>query len=773
MNKYAKTMFNFFGITINNGSDKPPRFSVANHYRNLSETEVSSLIEQVNIRDHDRVVSEDIPKLLEPLTKDLQNKRIDNEKLIALAPEIDQAAAILIPSILSPNDMRTTQFYLNIKDDAEDTTTLAAVTELLYSTFRDELKLNTKLFHWLNLTMFRHGAKPLLILPSYVLSYISDLTDREGSLESLYYEIDATLDGQGCTEALESIKDSVPIKGTGTDDLAKNAFGASGELKFTMNMEVLTYADSKRSSVTDTIDKATTSARAAQESVGSRFRAPFINIADIITSAPSDTFSQPSIIELPYESTIPIIIDGAPDNHIGYFIILNEQGVPISAKASETDDDNGSSGSKRIDTMYKSFYGTSQATHMKKASDELKATVVETIYSQYLSKMIDGGLKSVGLSDFSVKLSNDTIGVMFTRLLRQTNTRALFVPAKYLVYLALEYNANGTGRSRIDNIKFPLSLKLTLIITRLISLVEASVNRRKVNITFDDSVANPVETLQMIKKELLAKKMHGISYDPNTIISSSLDKTLTVVPNNIPGVENFDISEEANNVNYPSADDSLMEEINNMYTLSLGVSANSLNRFNNDELAISVATNNLFMSNQIVMTQTSVSESMTKLVTTYTRNSSHLRSRIAEIIKSSSDGGDEATNIEERVSAIINSIEFSLPKPNMAFDRSQHDNVSDFMRMVDDMLNTLLSGDLMDRDSEEQIKRLRAYTKRSILSDYLTKNTSFGTTFSKGVFKDTPIIEMTDITMTLLNFSKALADIKKAFSDSDASNSQY
>lgn len=788
MASYIDKIARLFGIKQQEEESKDTKFDVVKHYRILGEKETTQLINQIRIPNKSVSLSDDIPKLLEPLTKGLQSKRLDNEKLIALAPEIDQAAAILIPSILSPNDMRTTQFYINIDNEQEDSGTISKINDVLMTTFKDELGINTKLFHWLNTTMFRHGAKPLLILPSYVLNTIDQLTrvpdqsEKAASIESLCYKIDTDIDTNEFQAALEGISDE-PINNPVTSKL-EDPFDGDGAIEFTKELQVLGFKDSKMAAaqemMSDNLNASLESAYNNSKPPGDdgksysgtrRYTAPFINISDIIGSKGEDTFSQPSILELPYESTIPIIIEGAPDNHIGYFIIMNDQGVPISADTHKGDDPeihykDTPTGSKRIDDLYKAFYGSGYTHQQRKASDGLKTSIVESVYSKYLDKVMAKGLDSVGLGDFNIKLSGDTIQVMFTRLLRQTKTKALFVPADYLVYLAFEYNENGTGKSKIDNIKFPLSLKMTLIITRLMALIESSINRRKLEITFDDTIANPIETLQQIKKELMKKKMHGISYDPNTIISSSIDKELTVVPNNIPGVENFSISDESNNVDYPRPDSDLMEEINNMYTLSLGVSPQSLSRFKEDELAISVATNNLFMSNQIVLAQTVVSDAMTKLLKVYISCSTHLKGNIAEILENSEidDDGGDSSKMTSRLTNLINSITFSLPKPNIAFDKSQYENVREFTSLIDEILNTMLSGDLMDRDTEDDIKRLRAYTKRSILGDYLDKNTAFGSTFADDVFKDTPIVGITDMSQTIMNFSKALKDMKEKFS---------
>ncbi len=778
MAKYMDKLLRVFGITVQKEEEpeevQPTKYEVAHNYRSISEDELKVFSEQVRIEGKQRKLVEDLPKMLEPLTADLQKKRIDNEKLIALAPEIDQAASILIPSILSPNDMRTNQFNLTIKAETEDENTLSEITKMLLNVFNDELKLNSKLYHWLYATMFRSGAKPLFVLPSDLLPKIDTLS--KASIESFCQPISLS-SGSGYTAALESL--SLPEGGrklVGNASTIADTIEKEAGLFFTDNLVVMDfstqqYTDKMNTSsarFTASIEELWDAPDTTDKESIERHKLPFINMNDFLKE--SDKSQYPSIIELPYEAVIPIIIEGAPSNHIGYFILLNEQGIPISATINDGDSDkeienlNNTSGSKRIDDLYKAFYGSSYTAEQKKLSNDLKSQVVESVYSEYLDSALNEKLDDMQMGSFSIGLTQDVINVMFTRLMRHTKTSVLFVPNELVTYIAFEFNDNGTGRSKIDNIKFPLSLKLTLIITRLISLIESSVNRRKLSVTFDDNIANPIETLQAIRKEIMKKKLHGISYDPNTIISSALDKELTVVPQNIPGIENFDISDEPNTVDYPRADDSLLEEINNMYILSLGVSPNSLNRFNEDDFAISIATNNLYMANQTRISQNVVSSCMTKLLKVFIKYSSKMKADITEILKASEvdqENDSDPEVLAVRLKNVVNGIQFTLPKPNIAFDKSQFEQIREYFSIIDEILNTTMADDMMDRDSQDDIKQLRAYAKRQMAMDYLHDNSAFGSDFKFDVFEEIEIEEILDVSQTMMNFKKASTALKE------------
>ena len=788
MATYIDKLMRVMGIReqSNEPTTVAPKYEVVDSFRTFTNKEIGSFIDQVRTPSKKRAIIGDLPKLLDPLTKELQTKTLDNSRLIALAPEIDQAAAIIIPSILSPNDMRTNQFNISIEADTEDQAVRAKITKLLQSVFNDELKLSNKLYHWLYATKFRYGAKPLMILPSFVIPKIDAATTA--SIESLCTKAHSLpgIDTNTLSAAVESLG-VIPINGNPkpkpisndvSKDLAKN-------LMFSSDITVLDYRnqlfDKTEYAALETLSGSLES-MGSQEEQAERLKAPFINLAELVENKEEGVDSHPSIMELPYESTIPIIIEGSPENHIGYFVLLNEYGVPITA--TEDDDENSFEkervgevhGSKQVDDLYKAFYGSTYNTHHKKMGNELKTQVIEQVYSDYMDNLLSNELNHLGMNSFSINMTGEITKVMFTRLMRDTKTAILFVPSHLLIYMAFEYNSNGTGRSKIDNIKFPLSLKLTLIITRLIALIESSINHRKLDITFDENIANPIETLHTIRKEIMRKKLSGISYDPNTIIKGVLDKGLTVVPNNIPGVENFSISEEKNSVDYPTSDDSLLQEITNMYTLSLGVSSNAMNRLKEDDLAISVATNNLYMSNQIMTDQGIVAECMTKLLHVYTVHSTKLQRSIIEILENTEiddnkkeKGNDDADHkiIKDRLKNIIKGIKFTLPRPNIAFDKSQFEQLREYIGMVDEILQTIMSDDMMDRDTQDDIKRLRAFSKRAMLFDHLRSNTSFANEFETDFMDNIPFEDILEFQQKIINFNKGSEAVTNSTKEKD------
>lgn len=810
-------------------------------YRSISDKEIKNIMKSVYVADATSrpiVDKLQIPSMLDPISKDLIDRRVDNEKLTAIAPEIDQAASILIPSILSPNDFSTNNFDVTISGGNESEDIKAEIVELITDHFNEELDFSVRLSKWVHDAMFRAGSKAIMIIPTTIIeemksaigtvegvSTISNhfLKEIERSTKSVSVKDASTKDvsevadkivGSGALEYLFADSDLNGSREYETKRIKKqlktgipNAFKSlcdTSKIKFTDDPRFLLKSKFNNSVALESINRAILDKLGADPTpflldrkdgiadpsklqVAAYKYMPYLDLSEFIHDG--DMSAYPAMIELPTEAVIPIIAEGSPSNHIGYFIVLNENGSPVSIESDNFGDlMNSTDGTQRINNLYSAFYGTATLSVQKKMAMDAKVEILNNIYDSFLRNMMSSKLDEYGLDKYYVNLTNNVSRVMMTRLLKSAETRVLFVPKKLMMYLAFEYNSDGTGKSKIDNIKFPLSLKMTLIVTRLISLIESSINRKTLNITLDDGIGNPLEILRTIKKEIVGNKMYGLSYDPSTIIKDIIDKQLTIVPNKIPGVEDFSISETTNNVEYPKPDDAILDEINNMYTLSLGVPPSAMNRLSEDEFSRSVASNNIFFSNQLKTYQRTVCMFMTELITTYIGFSKKLKDSITDILKSetnvsgttedarltddelrialeaSKETKEKKISINTRLINIIGNIRYNLPAPNLAQDKSAFEEIHDYIEIIDAILMALFPDEMaIDENAVSAIKVIRSTIKRSILQEHISTNSMFST-IDFNALKDVDLTSSVETTQKLLNLKAALDNAVKVFS---------
>lgn len=810
-------------------------------YRSVSDEELKRIVKGVYTPDvHNRHIIDksNIASMLEPIGKEMIERRVDNEKLTQLAPEIEQAASILIPSILSPNDFRKNIFNIVIKGGNESDEVKTEIIKFLTTHFVNEMELDTKISEWVSDAMFNSGAKAIMTLPTSTIGRLRDAIGTVEQLESASSTILGQIEGSleelnttsisnnlaKDTQVVDRIMDTKIFEEyIGTDnhpdvfrrqihrDLrsgisrAAEVFGKECKIKFTDDPMTLFKPNFKNSAALEKIDSDVLKKLGADPQsflldrgegvnkentkagqVNYQFM-PYLDLSDYVVDNKSDSF--PAVIELPTESVIPIILEGSPSNHIGYFIMVGENGSPISALSDNYQDmvDN-LTGSQRISTLYSAFYGSSVFSIQKMMSTQAKAEILNSIYDSFIRSMMTTKLEKLGLENNSVEITNIS-RVMFTRLLRNAETRILFVPRRLMHYLAFKYNSDGSGRSRTENVKFPLSLKMTLVVTRLINLIESAVNRRNINITLDDGIGNPLEILRSIKKDVINNKLYGLTYDPSTIIKNVLDKEITIVPNKIPGVEDFSISDTPNNVEYPRPDDSLLDEIKNMFMLCLGVPPSAMNRLSEDEFSRSVAANNIFFSNQLKAQQRDVCVFMSVFIRTYISFSKRIQEGICDILsketgekvsgtieskgeeaaieakkdKAADKDEDEKLPVSDRLANIIANLCYTLPSPNLAQDKSSFDELREYIEIIDTILNNLFPDDMvLDADVAATVKILRATIKRTILQAHI-KDNSMLSDLNFDALGNVDIVGAVETNNKILNLKKALEDLVKRF----------
>jgi hypothetical protein len=821
--------------------------SAVREYRSISDKEFGNMFKSVYTPNPNRLSPgfdpQNIPSMIEPITRELIDRRMDNEKLCLLAPEVNQAASITIPSILSPNDFSSNVFSLIIKGGNESEGVKKKIVDLLNTHFQDEMDLHIKLSDWIEDAMFKVGCKPILLLPT---SFIADMKKDIASIESIN-EYTNKLDKEinASTESLNldlkrknnfSVKEDDVIDkvfSTKVFDNIPNNNGVDAKLSIRSQLKpsvdklfkhfndkkLLSFSTDPRIVLSDNIkmmasteaidkkilDKIDTSfsisyrnqseyqTKTNDQLVGYKY-APYIDLSQYVLNNKIGDY--PAMIELPGESVIPIIVEGSPSIHIGYFITISENGAPLSINNDSFGELISSTyGSQKINKLFNAYYGSSSLSIQQKLAADAKFEILNSIYDSYIYNILKSKLTDIGLNNHRIELSDSVTRVMFSRLLKGAETRIVFVPKKLMNYFAFKYNDDGTGRSKIEDIKFPLSLKMTLVITRLISLIESSINRRTLNISLDDTVGNPLELLRMIKKDILGNKAYGLSYDPSTIIKTVQEKGLTIVPDKIPGVESFSINESGNNVDYPKPDDAILEEINNMYMLSLDVPPSALNRLGEEEFSRSVASNNIFYSNKICSYQRITCDFMTNLIQSYIQFSKNLQKSITDILdKEPIESGEESIKEsnpavesvkgdtddlkedqelkpQDRLKEIINNIRFTLPAPNLVHDKAGFEEINEYITIISTILDNLYPDEMVaNTELGEAIKVLRASLKRNILQEHISKNTLLSSINFDGL-SDINITDSVSVTQKMLNLKNALDNVVKVLSNGEDTES--
>jgi hypothetical protein len=373
---------------------------------------------------------------------------------------------------------------------------------------------------------------------------------------------------------------------------------------------------------------------------------------------------------------------------------------------------------------------------------------------------------------------------MFRRLMENKETRILFIPKDLLIYMCFDYNEDGTGKSKLEDIKFVLSLRISLMISKIMAAMEDAINKQRITLEFDEKMTNPLETMETIRNSFIAKKKLNLSYRPSSILQTLTEKSLTMVPKNIPGLASFNLDTDNASSSTTRPDDDLSEELRNMSNLALGVPPSALNNLNEDEYSRSVATSNIFFSNTIRKYQKTLCAFIRNIISTYIKFSKPLRDELCEIIlnskieeqisEDSTDNISKDKLLDKYLSQIIKNLSVSLPKPNIAPDKAQFNELREYKDMINDILEAIYPEDILmkDRDAGEGLTQLRAYLKSNIVRNYIISS-GFGTNLHIPQLDDTfeSMIDINAIYQTILNFHKGFDSLKTVVNNEDGENS--
>lgn len=151
---------------FSNGKDLTESASTAYPTRYSHNTLVSR-IRSTYVRPEtpDKLNQQGLIAFVQPIHEEIARHKFSSNRFRILAPEIEQAALILVSSILSPNDLQTTKLKFDIKHDKLTEDTKEKICSMLESYFNETFDIGTKLDEWYKECLFKSGSQPVFILP--------------------------------------------------------------------------------------------------------------------------------------------------------------------------------------------------------------------------------------------------------------------------------------------------------------------------------------------------------------------------------------------------------------------------------------------------------------------------------------------------------------------------------------------------------------------------------------------------------------------------------
>lgn len=744
---------------------------------------------------------------LKPIHQRIGNQIIDVEKMKALAPEIEQARILVSSSIMSPNDLQDGEFIFTFSDipaidaDPELAKEIAEVYNLF---FNKTLELGIRSYDWIGDIQYSTGSKALLILP---LATQMELRDRNidqyhdqlklcsgfASFDE-YYK--ATLNDdffysekpvtwkdalgtmsdsarlESMVPAMESFGVEVPTRWDAKKATSINTIGRTDEAKLfgdeyvaglesmIVNLRTkLEEGDVIRVTENPEVLRFTTVRKENDkfklfDKLKKKFNPrPSIEPVVFLNSNPEGYQHQghPTLIELPSESVIPVHIPGAPKEHIGYFVLLDNNGQPLtienSGMANRSTGCSGGSSAAAYEAMFGSnCANASYFTHNNKNLENISSSgnmIFQNMLECYLRTRMKGIFNR---DDLSLARFNAVATTLFYRVLDQKETMLVFVPPTLLHYFAFDYDKSGVGRSKLAEAKFLLSLRTTLLMAQIVAMVNDAIEHKKIEFGVDDKVANLEAIMDMIADIFIAKNKLTGSIDPSEIMQDMYSNALTVVPKNIPGLTDMTVDVQSSGGSSVRPDDALLEQISNLLISHLDVLPAALNQMSEPEFARSLVTYNLFFAKKIARYQRIYCAMMTEFIRSFTSFDIPFQTAIRKKLEAAGKRRSRETHtpkVEEMkrknpnqystdystiLQAILEGVKVNLPTPNIVVDKTQYEELRNFMGNLQDLADNLFNSELIPSDDQaaaNALPILKAKWKRDQMMRFIEQVGSF------------------------------------------------
>jgi hypothetical protein len=463
----------------------------------------------------------------------------------------------------------------------------------------------------------------------------------------------------------------------------------------------------------------------------------------------------PLIMHLPSEAVIPVFVPGNVEQHVGFFVLIDEEGNPIQRIADidyyqQLNSRMNSGGSfpsamlQKVKANMQGFDNTNNA-HL-----DYSARVYGEMIEQDLLARLRNGVYGNGVA---LAKREEVYRIMFARALAKQHTQLLFMPIEFMTYFALRYNGDGMGKSLLDDLKIINSLRSMLLFANVMAAVKNSMGRTEVKIKMDEHDPDPQKTFERVVHEILRSRQQAFPVGTNSpmdIVDWVQRAGFEFVPEGHPGLPDMTVEFGEKNTSYVKPDTDLDDTLRKRSIMGLGLTPQSVDAAFEAEFATSVLTNNILLSKRVMNIQDVIEPQLADHVRKVMMNDEDLIRDLRAILEASADKLIERlkkqdalhkddptyrTNlgsqpreliIQQLLYDFVMGMEVSLPKPNSVTLENQVAALDTYTKTLDVALEAYISSNFMTMDTAGDVgayvDQLKAVAKAYFIRKWLGEN---------------------------------------------------
>ena len=778
------------------------------------------------------------------ISNEIQTRINDNQNIIQIFPDIELAIQILVSCILSPKDMVQTQVIYRFKDSILPAHVSATIIQEIQTHLEGYHNVKKELPTILRDMLFETGSHAKLVLPESAVDEIINqpsmitteslnaiwdketkklkplgilgspdmdskpLTVLEQFTSNNYTPISRTYIAEKIGDTLISLEGLVEV----SDNYAQFKVPALLEAAREQRIKEIV-----RPSLSRGLKVATESQTVQTKLTENQFRSAlfkgaqtqaqsFIRIPER-DSLKRKSIGRPLVQKVPSEAVIPVYPPGDEKNPLGYFVLVNDEGHPLTVKSQRqifnqaqqviSSTNNNTSGQSTMTSLLIQKARNNLAGNQKVTQLEQLSNIYSQIVEQDLLKRLRNGING---TEATISKNEDVYRMMLARSMCSMMTRLIYVPKELMTYFAFKHHDNGVGKSLMDDVKMLCSMRAILLFSKVQAEAKSSIAITEVNMALDPRSPDPMKDIEMAT-DLISKTrqqyfplgansapelldwIHRAGFELHFEGHPALPQTKFQF-----NTKNFDRAE-------PNAD--LDESLRKQTYMAFGLSPELLDTGFDAEFAATVTANNILLSKRTIQYQDAFSEQLTSYVQSLTLSDMTMLVAISNLITANEDAIVAALPEEERsrhdtnpelwkellVEDIVKSLVLEFPKPELTALNTQLEAFKKYDEAMEETLKYWISSEMVTSEFAGEIAThadsITKILKAHFMRQWMSKE-GFMTELADVVSVDDdnkPLIDIYSVNqdhlkglmLSALRFIKAMTPVAQA-ADTDLNN---
>lgn len=704
------------------------------------------------------------PLSMNRISRNTAQNVVDSDAIMQVLPEMEHVIQIIVGTVLNPKDMSNTELNVGI-DDSFNSEMNRQLLDVVADYFKKDYKMGDRLEKVLEDIVARKGAYIQAIIPENALDLIINGARRISSEDfdkyADRYDQGRPLGILGVASLPEHMAkthrvDRVSIEDFGPNDqklVSVVGFQDSG-MTVSDNYHLLKQhthnRKRSRSLVNQMIRREAVSMENRDkqqqgltpdqvEELYRRGQAQFQQT--IIVDKPEfmerPSVGHPLVLDLDPTAVIPVYPPGRPYEQVGFFVLVDMYGRPVSTDFSS---DYYNELRTDFDKKYGSSDNSSELLRITREAmgggDTQNKYEIEQIHMSYNSimeadlkkRLVNGAYRE----DFELGFSEEIKRIMFSRHLKQQNTRMIYIPAELMVYSAFYYDSNGVGQSMLARSKVLANMRSVLLFAETMAGVRNAVGRKKVNINLDPGDPDKTATISDIQQLILESGRRGFPIgapDPASILDylNRAGYDFSINANGAEDYHQMSVDYDDYNTNIQAGNPELQERLRKMHISSMAVPPEKADPENGAEFATSIVHNDLLFARRVKTMQKAFTDSLTKFVRVYTLNSSILVNLLLDVVREHPDSIPPEYSERpgmELIEDFINALVVKLPEPDTSRTTLMLEMLEQHGQLVDKVLESYITPDLFPDEFlvkggsvEKAIFAIKAHFMRLFITD--------------------------------------------------------